>query len=258
MAFCSPKSCGGVGGDGGGYWLPFSFCQPCVIFRAIVPAWWYLRTWAYMQRWCYRFHSGLDERWKSDELMIWQSNTLIDNKIILHLRFIKPLTKREAMGLVCFLFSSAKSFCLVLDEDVNRCYSLCLYMLSSFHQNNKCRLCNLPYRIPADLQATTKTLNCWIEQITLWYIVKYILNNLSTKVYCPTNGYEKKRQGWSGITVCPFFSTAVFFYWVFVESISCYMSTYYLLYSTIQQSTMVKLAVINLTPVSVTATQCNP
>ena len=36
------------------------------------------------------------------------------------------------------------------------------------------------------------------------------------------------------------------------------MSTYYLLYSTIQQNTMVKLAVINLTPVSVTATQGDP
>ena len=27
MAFCPPKACGGVGGDVGGHWLPFSFCH---------------------------------------------------------------------------------------------------------------------------------------------------------------------------------------------------------------------------------------
>lgn len=65
-----------------------------------------------------------------------------------------------------FLFSSAQSFCWGFDEDISCCYSLCLYTLSSIHQNNKCSSCNLPCRIPADLQTSPKVLNCWGAEIT--------------------------------------------------------------------------------------------
>ena len=37
--------------------------------------------------------------------MIWQSNTLTDNKINLHQRFIKPLTKRKVICRVASVFS---------------------------------------------------------------------------------------------------------------------------------------------------------
>ena len=154
MAFCFPKACGGVGSLS----LPFSFCQPCMIFRAVVPAWLPVGTTAYRQGWCCRSRSRLDEGEHFDELMNIRYNIL--TFIIIHPQhpFIKPLAKRKVMyGAASAFFSSAKFFCWVLDEDVNRCYSLCLYMLSSFHQNNKCRLCNLSYRILADLQTATKT-----------------------------------------------------------------------------------------------------
>ncbi|WP_195298359.1 hypothetical protein [Phocaeicola dorei] len=61
MAFRSPKACGGVGGDVGGHWSPFSFRQPFMIFRAVVPSRLPVGTWAYRQGWCCRSHSGLDK-----------------------------------------------------------------------------------------------------------------------------------------------------------------------------------------------------
>ena len=49
---------------------------------------------------------------------------------------------------VSFLFSSARFSCWKVDEDVSCCFSLCLYILSSFHQNIRifpvvfCLLCS--------------------------------------------------------------------------------------------------------------------
>lgn len=77
MAFCSPKACGGVGS----LFLPFSFCQPCMTFRAVVPTWLPAGTTAYRQGGCYHFHSGLVEGWKSVELLIMADNSLIYRKI---------------------------------------------------------------------------------------------------------------------------------------------------------------------------------
>ncbi|MBM6890843.1 hypothetical protein H6A30_11365 [Bacteroides caecigallinarum] len=55
--FSFPKACGGIGDLS----LHFSFCQPCMKFRAVVPARLPIGTQAYRQGWCCRSHSGLDE-----------------------------------------------------------------------------------------------------------------------------------------------------------------------------------------------------
>ena len=108
------------------------------------------------------FPRGLDEGWKSDELMNRWFNTLKAIEINAQHLFIKPLAKRKAMsGLCMLLFSSSISICWVFDEDVTICYSLCLYIPSSIHRNNKCYSCKLPCRIQQTCRQAPK---CWIVE----------------------------------------------------------------------------------------------
>lgn len=121
-------------------------------------------------------------------------------------------------------------------------------MLSSFHQNNKCRLCNLPYRLAGN-HKNVELLN--LEDNNMIY----------SEIHSKTISQQKhiaqqtdtKRKGKVGVELsfAPSFQQP----FSFIECMPrVYLIIYhYLLYSTIQQNTMVKLAVINLTPVSVTA-----
>ena len=112
--FLFPKACGGVGGDVGVHWLPFSFCQRCrfsLVGRQTgspsgQPADGDIHLCCFSGR--------LDEGWKSDELMNGWLNILKATAIRTQHPFIKPLVKRKAMSKALCPFSLFISHILLL------------------------------------------------------------------------------------------------------------------------------------------------